>query len=223
MRKKIVIFGIKDLAELAYYYIQEDTDYEVDCFVVSREFFKERYFTPRGYEKVEVKIWEEVLEEYGPSEYLLFAPMTGVKMNCIRKSIFDQGKSKGFDFFSYVSSKATILSQNIGENCFILENNTVQPFVRIGDNVMMWSGNHIGHDSIIESHCFITSHVVISGHCRIQECSWIGVNATLRDGLSIGKGTLIAMAAVITKDTEPDGLYMGAPAIKKSIPASKAY
>ena len=223
MKKKVIIFGIRDFGELAYHYITVDTNYEVECFAVSRDFYREEYFVPRGHARIPVKVWEDVLEDYSPNDYLLFAPMTGVKMNSIRRSIYLQGKDAGFDFFSYLSSKATILTQDIGENCFILEDNTVQPFVRIGDNVMVWSGNHIGHDSIVESHCFITSHIVISGHCRIQECSWIGVNATLRDGLVIGKGTLIAMAAVITKDTEPDGFYMGAPATKKSIPASKTY
>ena len=43
-----------------------------------------------------------------------------------------------------------------GDNCFILEDNTIQPFVRIGNNVTLWSGNHIGHDSVIDDHCFIT-------------------------------------------------------------------
>ena len=38
---------------------------------------------------------------------------------------------------------------------------TIQPFVRIGSNVTLWSGNHIGHDATIGDHCFIASHVVI--------------------------------------------------------------
>ena len=48
----------------------------------------------------------------------------------------------------------------IGENTFIFEANVVQPGVTVGDNVVLWSGNHIGHDSVIEDHCFIASHAV---------------------------------------------------------------
>jgi len=33
--------------------------------------------------------------------------------------------------------------------------------VTIGNNVTLWSGNHIGHDAMIDDHGFITSHVVI--------------------------------------------------------------
>ena len=70
---------------------------------------------------------------------------------------------------------------------------------------------------------FFTSHVVLSGHCLVKERSWIGVNATIRDGLTIGEGSLIAMGALVTKNTEEDGLYMGSPAIKNKLPASKVY
>jgi hypothetical protein len=56
--------------------------------------------------------------------------------------------------------------ENVQENAFILEDNTIQPFVRIGPNVTLWSGNHIGHHSTVEDHVFIASHVVVSGVCR---------------------------------------------------------
>ena len=59
----------------------------------------------------------------------------------------------------------------------------------------------------MESHTFITSHVVISGHCRIGAYSFLGVNATLKDQLTLAEGTLIGMGANITKDTEPWSLY----------------
>jgi acetyltransferase-like isoleucine patch superfamily enzyme len=54
----------------------------------------------------------------------------------------------------------------------------------------------------------------MSGHCLIGENSFFGVNATLRDGLTIAKGTLVGMAAAVTKDTEEWGVYIGNPAKK---------
>ena len=56
-------------------------------------------------------------------------------------------KAAGYRLVSYVSSRCSYLSQTPpGDNCFILEDNTIQPFVTIGNNVTLWSGNHIGHD-----------------------------------------------------------------------------
>jgi acyl-[acyl carrier protein]--UDP-N-acetylglucosamine O-acyltransferase len=89
-----------------------------------------------------------------------------------------------------------------------LEDNTIQPFVEIGSNVTLWSGNHIGHDTIIEDHCFISSHVVVSGHVHIHEYSFIGVNATLRNSITIAPETLVGAGAIIMRDTVARGVYL---------------
>jgi NDP-sugar pyrophosphorylase family protein len=103
--------------------------------------------------------FEKLEKIYSPSEYLFFAPITGTKMNNNRKRIYEEGKKKGYTYISYISSKATICGNKIGENCFILEDNTLQPFTEIGNNVVMWSGNHIGHHGKIEDHVFFNNRV----------------------------------------------------------------
>jgi acyl-[acyl carrier protein]--UDP-N-acetylglucosamine O-acyltransferase len=101
-----------------------------------------------------------------------------------------------------------------------LEDNTLQPFTPIGNNVVLWSGNHIGHHSFIHDHVLFTSHVVLSGHCTVEPYCFLGVNATIRDGLKIAEGSLIAMAASILADTEPWGVYKGSPAKKGQVLSS---
>lgn len=216
--KKVVIFGVLDTAELAHWYLENDSPYSVAAFTVNKEYLKENTF-----KKLPVVPFEELEQHYPPSEYRLFVPMTGVKMNTLRKKIYEEGKAKGYEYVSYISSKATVCDNEIGENCFILEDNTLQPFTKIGNNVVMWSGNHIGHHGVIEDHVFFTSHVVLSGHCHVKERAWFGVNATIRDYTTIGEGSLIAMGALITKDTEDNGLYIGAPAKKQEHTALETY
>ena len=224
MKNKVIIFCILDTAELAHYYLTNDSEYEVVAFTVNKEYMKGDTFTPINSDKsYPVVPFEELENTYPPSDYLFFAPMTGVKMNNVRKRIYEEGKEKGYEYISYVSSKATVCDNKIGENCFILEDNTLQPFTEIGNNVVMWSGNHIGHHGKIEDHVFFTSHVVLSGHCLVKERAWIGVNATIRDYITIGEGSLIGMGALVTKNTEDDGLYMGAPAKLQKAPASRVY
>src|SRR4029450_5031372 len=130
-------------------------------------------------------------------------------MTSLRAEKYYQAKGLGYDLVSYVSSRCSLLTDYpAGDNCFILEDNTIQPFVRIGNNVTLWSGNHIGHDSTIEDHCFITSHVVVSGHVRVGTRSFIGVNATLRNSITIAPQTLIGAGSIIMKDTKEKGVYM---------------
>jgi len=207
---KVVIFGLLDTAELAHYYLENDSEHEVVAFTVSKEYLKEKTF--KG---LPVVPFEDLESVYSPRDYYLFAPMTAKQMNQLREKIYLKGKEKGYKFISYISSKATIFDNEIGENCFILEDNTIQPFTKIGNNVVLWSGNHIGHHSVIKDHTFFTSHVVMSGHCVIESHCFFGVNATIRDYSNIAKGTLLAMGASLTKqNTDEWGVYVGNPAKK---------
>ena len=214
---KVIIFGVLDTAELAHYYLEHDSEHEVVAFSVNREYIQEESF--RGLPLV---AFEDVENVFSPSEYSFFAPMTGRNMNRNREAVYNQVKAKGYSFISYISSHATILDRKvIGENCFILEDNTIQPFTTVGNNVVMWSGNHIGHHGQIKDHVFFTSHVVMSGHCVIESYSFFGVNSTIRDYLTIAQGTLVGMASAVTKDTEEWGIYIGNPA--KKVPGKKSF
>ena len=208
---KVIIFGVQDFAQLANFYLQHDTNHEVVAFSVNNQYLP----TDRTFEGLPVIDFENVEETYDPSEFKFFAPMSPARMNRLRESVYRQIKDKGYELVSYVSSKATIFSGvPIGENCFILEDNTIQPFTSIGNDVVLWSGNHIGHHSVIKDHVSFTSHVVLSGHCVVEPFSFFGVNATIRDRVHIGEGSLIAMAAAVVGDTEAWGVYKGNPAKK---------
>ncbi len=204
---KVVIFGVLDTAQLAKFYLDTDSEHQVVAFTINRAYLQDTEF-----EGLPVVAFEELESAYPPESFSLFIPMTASKMNHNRRALYEEGKSRGYPFISYVSSKATVLTSHIGENCFILEDNTIQPFVRIGNNVVLWSGNHIGHHSTIHDHVFFTSHIVLSGHCSVEEHCFFGVNATVRDAVTIAEGTLVAMGAVITKSTKAWNVYLGNPA-----------
>ncbi|RKE97996.1 acetyltransferase [Ichthyenterobacterium magnum] len=207
---KVIIFGIQDFAELAHYYLEHDSEHEVVAFCLHKAYMPEiKLF--RGLPIVE---FENVETSYPPSKFEFFAPMSPKKMNKIREKVYLEAQHKGYSFISYISSKATVFDNQIGDNCFILENNTIQPFTKIGNNVILWSGNHIGHHSVIKDHVMFTSHVVLSGHCIVESNCFFGVNATIRDGIVLAEGSLVAMSASITKNTDAWGVYVGNPAKK---------
>ena len=201
---KLVIFGAGDIARLAHHYFTHDSPHEVAAFVVDRAFRQGDAF-----QRLPLVDAEDVTDRFPPSDYDMFVAMSYAKMNAVRAEKYATMKAAGYRLVSYVSSRCSYLSQTPpGDNCFILEDNTVQPFVTIGNNVTLWSGNHIGHDVTIEDHCFITSHVVVSGWVRIGTRSFIGVNATLRNSITIAAETLIGAGAIIMKNTKPKQVYM---------------
>jgi sugar O-acyltransferase (sialic acid O-acetyltransferase NeuD family) len=204
MPSRLVIFGAGDVARLAHYYFTHDTGHEVAGFVVDAEFRKADEFL--GLPLVDAG---DATRRFPPGDYDMFVAVGYALMNGVRAEKYAAMKAAGYRLVSYVSSRCTYLSLTPpGDNCFILEDNTIQPFVTIGNDVTLWSGNHIGHDVTIEDHCFVTSHVVISGNVRIGTRSFLGVNATLRNGITIAPETLVGAGAIIMKSTKPRQVYM---------------
>ena len=209
---KVVIFGVSQWAELAHFYLTHDSPHEVVAFTLDRE-----YLGDGEYKGLPVVAFDELEQHYPPDTYQLFIPMSFKKMNHARAEKYEQAKAKGYELVSYVSSKATVWPGfKCGENCFIFEDNTIQPFVELGSNIVMWSGNHIGHHSRIMDHVMITSHVVISGCCTIEPYCFFGVNATVRDETVVARETLVGAGVVILKDTREFEVYK----VKAAEPAS---
>jgi sugar O-acyltransferase (sialic acid O-acetyltransferase NeuD family) len=201
---KLVLFGTGDIARLAHVYFERDSTYDVVAFTVDRAFMDGDAFRD-----LPLVPFDEVTRSYPPASHAMFVALSYAQMNKLRMAKYAEAKQMGYMLASYVSSRCTFLSDHpVGDNCFILEDNTIQPFVRIGSNVTLWSGNHIGHDAVIEDHCFLASQIVVSGRVRIGEACFIGVNATLRNAIAIAPRTLIGAGAVIMKDTEEGGVYL---------------
>lgn len=202
-RRELVIFGLGDVAELAAYYFKSDFNRDAVAFVVDDEFAVQRTFAGRP-----LVPSSECISRFDPSQHDMFIALAYTKMNRLRRQKLDWARGLGYGLTSYISPRLTSYDNvTFGDNCFILEDNTVQPFVRVGENVTLWSGNHIGHHSVIEDDVFIASHVVVSGGVRVGRGSFLGVNATLRDHIVIGEFSIIGAGAIILGDTEPKSVY----------------
>jgi len=217
MKTPLVIFGAGDIAQLAWHYFSTDSEYSVVGFTVDSAYLGGDTFCG-----LPVVAFERIVDVFPPRSFRMFVALSYARVNALRMEKYLAAKAMGYDFAGYVSSRATILNQgNIGENCFILENNTIQPFAEVGNNVTLWSGNHIGHHSIIRDHCFIASHVVISGGVEIGERCFIGVNATLRDHVRIGERCVIGAGSLILTDADPEGVYVGQPTERSRVPSGR--
>jgi sugar O-acyltransferase (sialic acid O-acetyltransferase NeuD family) len=198
-KRQIIIFGTGEIAELADFYFTHDSESEVVGFTVDGAFLKQREFRGRP-----VVAFEDVVEKFAPERNELFVAVSYAKINAVRTEKVAAARAKGYRLATYLSSRATVFPGfEAKENCFILEDNTVQPFASIGANVTLWSGNHIGHHSTIEDDVFLASHVVVSGGVRIGQGSFVGVNVTIRDHVTIGKKCVLGAGALVLED-QPD-------------------
>ncbi|MEQ8390866.1 MAG: acetyltransferase [Thalassospira sp.] len=204
--KKLVIFGSAEIASLAKFYFSHDSDYEVAAFVVDDEFVDGDEFAG-----LPLVPFSRVVDLYPPAEYDMHVALSYRHLNKLREEKYHQAKGAGYYLASYVCSKSVSWPDLVvGDNCFILENQTIQPTVKIGNNVMVWSGNHLGHGTYINDHVYISSHVCIAGHCSVGERSFLGVNATVKDFTSIGKDCFVAMDASVVRDADDGTVVIGA-------------
>ena len=126
---------------------------------------------------------------------------------------------------------------NIGKNCRIRSGSKLNSwggFIRLGENISINSGVVIlgsggviiGNDTRVAANVVITSsnHVflnkdktiieqgITSKGIEIQEDVWIGANATILDGVRIGRGSIVAAGAVVNSDVAPFTVVGGVPA-----------
>jgi sugar O-acyltransferase (sialic acid O-acetyltransferase NeuD family) len=193
---KLIIVGDSAFAEIACEYFEHDTEFRVACFAVESAFRKRE--TLLGKPVVDL---EGLTQSFPPSEHAFYAAITYGQLNRLRRRLHDRMVAAGYAAASYVSPHAFVAaSAKIGSHCFVMENNVVQPSVTIGDNVVLWSGNHIGHHSSIEADCFISSHVVVSGFCRIGPRCFLGVNSTFANNVTVGADCWIGPNSYVGAD-----------------------
>jgi sugar O-acyltransferase (sialic acid O-acetyltransferase NeuD family) len=204
-KKPLVIFGSAEMARLARFYFEHDSEYRVVAFTVD-----DAQIDADDVEGLLLIPFGEVASKFPPGEAAMHVALSYRGLNSLRQAKYEQAKQAGYELASYVCSKSALwLDRSIGENCFILENQTIQPAVTIGNNVMIWSGNHLGHGSSISDHTYIASHVVISGHCKIGQRCFLGVNATLRDFLNVGDDVFVGMHAAVVQDVPAGSVVVG--------------
>jgi sugar O-acyltransferase (sialic acid O-acetyltransferase NeuD family) len=216
--RKLILIGDSAFAEVAYEYFTHDSPYEVVAFSVERAFLKrDRMFG------LPVVPFEELEQYFNPPAHSFYAALVYTNLNRLRARLYREAKAKGYTPASYVSPRAFVWPNvKLGEHCFIFENNVVQPFATLGDDVILWSGNHIGHHSTIHNHCFISSHVVISGFVDVGAHGFVGVNAAVGNNVTVGADCLIGAGAVVVKDVPPDTIVK-ANLAEASKASAKAY
>jgi len=214
---KLVIMGVGDVGELAHYYFSAGGEYVPAAFTVDPG-----YAAADSFCGLPVVPFGEVASRFAPASHDFFVAIGYTHLNEARKEKYLAAKALGYRLASFVSPRATVLNDGrIGDNCLILEDNTIQPFVTIGNNVTLWSGNHIGHHSSVGDHCFITSHVVVSGGVTIGESCFLGVNATLRDHIAVGERCVIGAGALLLADAAAEGVYGAEATPRARIPSTR--
>lgn len=216
--RPVLVFGNLLSASLAGYCLAHDSPFKVAAFTVDQAYIKDTQ-----HEGLPLVPFETLERTHPPSDYRLIIPMGYHRINGLRRARFEAARARGYDFVSYVSSRASTWPDlHVGDNVLIYEHAIVQPFARIGDNCIIRSGAHISHHCRVADHAFVAAEVAMGGEGTVGEQAFVGVGAVLRDRIRIAPRSFIGAGAVVVQDTEADGVYVGNPARKAGKTALEA-
>ncbi|MDC3116830.1 acetyltransferase [Alphaproteobacteria bacterium] len=202
--KKLVIYGTGQIAEIAHYYFSLYSNFEVVAFTDN-----EKYLTDTKFLDLQVVKFENIENLYSPKNFYMFVAVSYKGLNSLRKKMYLAAKNKGYRLASFIFPDSHLINNiEIGENCLILENQTLQPFSKIGDNVFVWGNCVLGHHTKILDHCWLTSGTSIGGNSIINEKTFLGLNSTIGHFVEIGRENFIGANVLVTKNTQPKSVYI---------------
>jgi UDP-N-acetylglucosamine acyltransferase len=77
---------------------------------------------------------------------------------------------------------------------------------RVGDDCLIMTGAHVGHDAQIGNRVILVNHVAIAGHCVLGDDVIVGGLSGVHQWVRIGQGAIIGAVTMVTNDVIPYGL-----------------
>lgn len=206
--KKLIIIGTGETARIAYTYFSSDSVYDVIAFSVESKFIDKE-------EEMGLPIvpFEELENKFPSDEFDCHVAISFTNLNAIRALMYEKTKEKGYNLASFISSQAYVApNAEIGDNCFLYNHVSVGPFAKVKNNTILCSGVLVSHSSELGNHIFAAPGAAIGGFTKVGDFSFLGLNCTIVDKLSLSEKSLISAGAFLTKSTDTPNLYAGHPA-----------
>jgi acetyltransferase EpsM len=161
---------------------------------------------------------EEALEQLTDQKLVLGVGTIGV--NGDRKTIVDRLSHHAERWTSVVHPAASVsATAKICKGAIILPGAVICSGSYISEHAIINLGAKVDHDVYVGKYVHIAPQAALGGGCRVEDDSYIGMGAIVRDHLTVSHGTLVGMGAVVSKPFPPGSTLVGIPAqqmLKKS-------
>jgi sugar O-acyltransferase (sialic acid O-acetyltransferase NeuD family) len=200
----IVVFGIGKITDVVVSLLEAQSDMTIKGFTCDRAFVT----SPENKGRPVVP-FDEVEAAFPPASHQMLVAIGYHELNKVRQDRCAEAVAKGYRLASWVSPEARVPPGTVvGANCVIMPGAALQPHARLGDGVFVWHNAVVGHHAAIGDHCWLASNCTISSTATLGARSFVGVNAAIGHNLTIGADSLIGAGAVLTRSTEPGGVYI---------------
>lgn len=205
---RLIIIGASAMGREVAHYAKECVGNNAQWNVIGG-FLDSRRHILDGYEKYPPIL--DSVEEYVPRDEDVFVCALGDPMQ--KMSYIRLIKDKGGIFVSVIHPEAYIgCNVVVGQGCVICPNATITADTKIGDHVIVNVNASISHDCNIGEGTTIAPGCAIAGWCNIGICVDFGIQSAVLPRRRIIENTIIGAGAVVVKNIEESGTYIGCPA-----------
>ena len=135
--------------------------------------------------------------------------------NAIRKKLMNRDQGREFPLLIHpgaVIAKDTI----IGDGSVVMAGAVINPGASIGKGCIVNTSSSIDHDCLVGDFCHVAVGAHLCGTVHVEEDTWIGAGATISNNVNICSGCMIGTGAVVIRDIDEPGTYIGIPAKLKN-------
>lgn len=156
--------------------------------------------------------------EWGPADYRPIKVVIAVSGHETRRALDLRVRSAGLEFGAIrAPTHVRGPGVEIGEGAILCDFTMITASAKIGRHFHANIYSYVAHDCVIGDFVTLAPRVCINGNTVVEDDVYIGTGAVLKQGmpdkpLRIGKGAVIGMGAVVTKDVEPGAVVVGNPA-----------
>jgi sugar O-acyltransferase (sialic acid O-acetyltransferase NeuD family) len=132
----------------------------------------------------------------------------------IRRDVVQRMYSSGVPRFATLVHRSVLQSSyvQIGPGSMVLAGCIASTQIIIGSHVILNIGATVAHDAVIEDYCTLAPRVVLSGNVHLEAGVELGTCSSLKQGIRVGRGAMVGMGSVVTRDVAEADLVLGNPA-----------
>jgi sugar O-acyltransferase (sialic acid O-acetyltransferase NeuD family) len=152
---------------------------------------------------------DDILDGAAPEGRILVA----VGDTKLRKRLTELVARTGRTLDTFISPQAFVAADaTVEEGAMVYPNATVHSRARLGRGVLVNSNATVGHETHIGDYCTVGPGVSLGGRCHIGPGTYLGIGCSMLEGLTIFAGAVIGAGAVVVRNIDTPGTYVGVPA-----------
>lgn len=181
MKRKLVIFGNNNFAEMIAHYFAAEADREVVAFTAHEKFIAEPRIGSRP-----IVPFENIADAFSPDEHEFFVALEHGRQNVGRTEIAAAASTLGYKLASFVNPTARVSANaKLGEHCLVLENAVIQHGCEVGANNLIFANTFFGQSCRVGANNYFGSGFFADRFAEVGEFCVFGSQVRIAESVVV--------------------------------------